>query len=300
MINKETILSYANDNLTLLEWLKKTNEALKAGVVKGFEYVSETETTGHLKLIFEDNSSIETNTITLPKGPKGDVGPQGLQGPKGDIGETGPQGPKGDTGATGPKGDVGATGPQGPKGDAGATGPQGPKGDAGATGPQGPKGDAGATPNITIGTTSTLPAGSDATASITGTPENPVLNLGIPKGADGTSTQLYMHELLFKNEATSDFGACALLISTQQESFDLRSLYDYLADNQLPSRTLPASGYWYTDENNQGAVIEITLGDTRPSIGVVVIASNLLHGRHVATYITNEENGVRDNVSAIE
>ena len=148
MINKETILSYANDNLTLLEWLKKTNEALKAGVVKGFEYVSETETTGHLKLIFEDNSSIETNTITLPKGPKGDTG---------------------------------ATGPQGPKGDAGETGPQGPKGDDGATGPQGPKGDDGATPNITIGTTSTLPAGSDATASITGTPENPVLNLGIPK-----------------------------------------------------------------------------------------------------------------------
>ena len=31
----------------------------------------------------------------------------------------------------------------------------------------------------------TLAAGSAATASITGTPENPVLNLGIPRGADG-------------------------------------------------------------------------------------------------------------------
>ena len=40
------------------------------------------------------------------------------------------------------------------------------------------------TNNITIGEVTTLEAGSDATASITGSAENPVLNLGIPKGAD--------------------------------------------------------------------------------------------------------------------
>lgn len=50
------------------------------------------------------------------------------------------------------------------------------------------KGDTGATPNLTIGTVTTLSAGSNATAEITGTAENPVLNLGIPKGADGGST----------------------------------------------------------------------------------------------------------------
>lgn len=44
----------------------------------------------------------------------------------------------------------------------------------------------GVTPNLTIGTVETLPSGSDATASITGDKENPVLNLGIPKGADGS------------------------------------------------------------------------------------------------------------------
>ena len=44
----------------------------------------------------------------------------------------------------------------------------------------------GATPNLTIGTVTTLPAGSNATASITGTAEDPVLNLGLPSGsADG-------------------------------------------------------------------------------------------------------------------
>ena len=46
----------------------------------------------------------------------------------------------------------------------------------------------GVTPNLTIGTVETLPSGSDATASITGTVENPVLNLGIPKGADGNGS----------------------------------------------------------------------------------------------------------------
>ncbi|MDD7647521.1 MAG: hypothetical protein PUJ35_09820 [Ruminococcus bromii] len=50
---------------------------------------------------------------------------------------------------------------------------------------RGETGPAGATPNIQIGTVETLEAGSAATASMTGTPENPLLNLGVPKGADG-------------------------------------------------------------------------------------------------------------------
>jgi hypothetical protein len=78
-----------------------------------------------------------------PQGPKGDVGPQGIQG------IAGPQGPKGDVGPQGiqgVQGSVGPTGPQGPKGDAGpqgvqgATGPQGPQGERGFTGATGPMG----------------------------------------------------------------------------------------------------------------------------------------------------------------
>ena len=45
------------------------------------------------------------------------------------------------------------------------------------------KGD---TPNLAIGTVETLASGSSATASITGTAQNPLLNLGIPKGENGT------------------------------------------------------------------------------------------------------------------
>ncbi len=51
----------------------------------------------------------------------------------------------------------------------------------------GAKGDTGATPNIQIGTVQTLDPGQDATASMSGTPENPLLNLGIPRGENGDS-----------------------------------------------------------------------------------------------------------------
>lgn len=81
--------------------------------------------------------------------------------------------PKGD------KGETGATGPQGPKGDTGATGSQGPQGQ------QGPKGDTGATPDISIGTVTTGAPGTEASATMTGTPEDPVLNLQIPRGNPG-------------------------------------------------------------------------------------------------------------------
>lgn len=47
-------------------------------------------------------------------------------------------------------------------------------------------GEPGTTPNIQIGTVETLEAGSPATAFMGGTPENPILNLGIPQGAPGS------------------------------------------------------------------------------------------------------------------
>lgn len=51
---------------------------------------------------------------------------------------------------------------------------------------KGDNGDTGAIPNLQIGTVTTLDSGINATASITGTTENPLLNLGIPKGENGT------------------------------------------------------------------------------------------------------------------
>lgn len=52
-------------------------------------------------------------------------------------------------------------------------------------GRDGDPGPTGATPDIRIGTVQTLEPEQQATASITGSAENPVLNLGIPKGGRG-------------------------------------------------------------------------------------------------------------------
>ena len=73
------------------------------------------------------------------------------------------------------KGEPGATGATG------ATGPTGPQGEQGI---QGPQGATGATPNISV-TATTLPAGSEATATRSGTNENPLFTFGIPQGEAG-------------------------------------------------------------------------------------------------------------------
>ena len=63
-------------------------------------------------------------------------------------------------------------------------GEKGDKGDTGSQGIQGVKGDIGATPNISVAAT-TLAAGSQATATRSGTDESPIITFGIPKGDKG-------------------------------------------------------------------------------------------------------------------
>ena len=65
-------------------------------------------------------------------------------------------------------------------------------------------GEAGATPNIQIGTVETLPAGRSATASMTGTAENPLLNLGIPQGVPGSGGASAWSEITDKPFNTID------------------------------------------------------------------------------------------------
>jgi hypothetical protein len=59
---------------------------------------------------------------TTIEGPKGDIGPQGLQGAEGDAGAQGLQGLQGEQGLQGPRGEQGLMGPQGPQGDQGPPG----------------------------------------------------------------------------------------------------------------------------------------------------------------------------------
>lgn len=152
-----------------------------------------------------------------PAGPKGDKGETGPQGPKGDTGLTGPQGPQGD------KGDIGAIGPQGPAGKDGKDGitpsfsagtiksvafdesptfrlvpdvdnpnhyslnlsvQQGPKGDKGD---QGQPGKDGISPELKVGTVTTIGSGETASAELvkSDTGDTYSLNLRIPQGPQG-------------------------------------------------------------------------------------------------------------------
>lgn len=88
-------------------------------------------------------------------------------------------------GATGARGPQGIQGLQGEKGEKGEKGDKGDKGDIGPQGPKGDPGEGGTVTNLTIGFVTTLSAGSNATASITGVAPDLTLNLGIPKGPKG-------------------------------------------------------------------------------------------------------------------
>lgn len=95
------------------------------------------------------------------------------------------RGADGTPGATGAPGKDGAPGADGKDGITPAIGENGNwyLGSSDTGKPS--RGADGAVPDIQIGTVTTLPAGSDATASMGGTAENPLLNLGIPRVRTG-------------------------------------------------------------------------------------------------------------------
>jgi len=98
MLNYETILSSFDDKATLMQWLKKVEEALKSASATAFKVNKKGEATLTFEIDFEDGTKLESGEIVLQQG------------------ETGPQGPQGETGPQGPQGPQGATGAQGPQG----------------------------------------------------------------------------------------------------------------------------------------------------------------------------------------
>lgn len=80
-----------------------------------------------------------------------------------------------------------------------------PKGDKGDTGEQG---ETGLTPDFSIGTVETLEPGESATATITGTAENPVLSFGIPQGAQGDPGEVTQEAFdVLENSIVKSFGS---------------------------------------------------------------------------------------------
>lgn len=131
------------------------------------------------------DTMVDASGVPGPQGAKGDTGPQG---PKGADGKDGANGIDGTAGADGKDGADGITPTIGDNGNwyLGTTDTGKPsRGDTGPQGAKGAQGETGATPDIQIGTVTTLDAGENATASMTGTAAAPLLNLGIPKGEKG-------------------------------------------------------------------------------------------------------------------
>ena len=112
-------------------------------------------------------------------------------------------------------------------------------------GPQGIQGETGTTPNLTIGTVVT---GNTSSATITGTPENPILNLVLEKGETGetgatgngissiekTGTQdnVDTYTIYYTNGTTSTFTVTNSTV-TNQEFEELKAEHEELV-NTLP------------------------------------------------------------------
>lgn len=137
-----------------------------------------------------------TNTGVHAQGEPGAQGVQGIQGVQGPAGTNGIS-PHIDSvtgnwfvGTTDTN--VHAQGPQGiqgVQGERGLQGEQGPQGEQGVQGIQGPAGNDGASASVAIGTVTTVPYGSPATVTNTGTAQNVVLDIEIPAGRNGSDGQ---------------------------------------------------------------------------------------------------------------
>ena len=170
-------------------------------------------------------SGTETEWLASLKGATGAPGANGKDGTDGKTPYVGDNGNwyigADDTGKPS-RGAKGEPGSPGAKGDKGAQGIQGEQGIQGVQGEKGEKGDPGATPNLTIGTVTTLEAGQNATASMGGTAESPVLNLGIPRGAKGEPGQ--------GGGGSVDIVTTVSPLSTDSEVPSAKCVYDLLGN----------------------------------------------------------------------
>lgn len=86
MINLQTLLSAFDEKGTLLKWLKKVETALTNATLENVQVVVVDETHIKMKFVFADGTSVESPSITLPRGPQGEQGIQGPVGPQGEAG----------------------------------------------------------------------------------------------------------------------------------------------------------------------------------------------------------------------
>ena len=110
---------------------------------------------------------------------------------------------------------------------------------------RGEQGETGLTPDFTIGTVTTLAPGSQATATITGTDEEPVLNLGIPKGDPGEVSLETLAKVMVSDTASGTIAS----FSDGSDALPAKSVLVTLTPKQSgsgtpsPSNVRPISGW---------------------------------------------------------
>lgn len=205
---------------------------------------------------------------------------------KGDTGATGPKGDKGDTGAAGPAGPAGADGADGAPG---ATGPKGDPGDPGAPGADGNDGADGAAATIAVGTTTTLPPGSDATVVNVGTSAAAIFDFGIPEGEQGQS-----------GSGTGDVNGPVSSTTGNVAAWD-NATGDLLADSTkvvadlVTGPALASSGNLPIFSGTSGKVI----ADSGKSAGSVVTGPGSAVTDNIATYSSTTGKVIKDGGIAI-
>lgn len=68
MLNYETLLSNYDDKLTLMQWLKKVEDALKDASAVSFDVVNLGNATFKFKIVFKDGSEIESDPLVINQG----------------------------------------------------------------------------------------------------------------------------------------------------------------------------------------------------------------------------------------
>lgn len=187
---------------------------------------------GELLLTLTNSTTINCGSALGPKGDKGDKGDTGDPFTYSDFTDeqlAGLKGPKGD------KGDKGDSFTYSDFTDEQLEALQGPKGDKGEKGDKGDKGDTGETPVLSIGTVTTVDPTEQADISLSGSAENPVLNLRIPKGEKGEGAEEIAQgiENFSKDMAGLDTKVSALSHQMAYAVRGYRDMSEYITNEAL-------------------------------------------------------------------
>lgn len=206
-------------------------------------------------------------------------------------------------GPPGPPGPPGPVGPMGPAGSQGSPGERGPAGPQGPQGLPGQDGTDGQNATITIGQTTTLAPGSQATVSNVGTATNAVLDFGIPEGQQGIQGIQGEPGINAQAYVTQNTGSATITIedadgtttATVYDGTDGTNGTDGFSPIATVTQNTGSATISITDQNGTttATVYDGTPG-TIPNDATLTIQKN---GSDVATFTANSSTNTTANIT---